>query len=177
MRVDGEGAAQYLPATSSPSMSPAPIDVKVATVDVFVIRPLAPEWRVLVLQRAAATRCPASWETVHGRIEAGELPEQAAVREVQEETGLAVARLYNITVQPFYLPSLRIVTLAVVFAAFVDEPADVVLGAEHGDSQWLSPKDADARYSWPRSRVALREIVDLLRDGQAGPVEDVVRVV
>ena len=176
VRVDGEGTARYLPATSSPSMSPAPIDVKVATVDVYVIRAIAPEWRVLVLQRGAATRCPDSWETVHGRIESGERPEEAAVREVREETGLAVGRLYNITVQPFYLPALGVVTQAVVFAAFVDEPAEVVLGAEHSDSAWLSPEDAHARYSWPRSRAALREIEELLRDGNAGPVDDVLRM-
>jgi type II secretory ATPase GspE/PulE/Tfp pilus assembly ATPase PilB-like protein/8-oxo-dGTP pyrophosphatase MutT (NUDIX family) len=176
-RVDGESALHYLPADQpTPPMTPAPIDVKVATVDVYVIRPLDAEWRVLLLQRGAGTRCPGSWEAVHGRIESGERPEQAAVREVREETGLTAARLYNITVQPFYLPSLGLVTQAVVFAAFVDEPAAVTLGEEHAEFAWLSPKDADTRFSWPRSRAALREIVQLLKSGDAGPVEDVLRV-
>jgi 8-oxo-dGTP pyrophosphatase MutT (NUDIX family) len=97
-------------------------------VDVYVIRPLAEGWKVLTVQRADDTRCPGAWETVHGRIESGEKPEDAAVREVREETGLDVSRLYNVTVQPFYLHKFGTVQLAVVFAAFVDEPGDVALG-------------------------------------------------
>ena len=97
--------------------------VQVGTVDVFVIRPLAAGWRVLALQRALGTRCPAAWETVHGHIEPGEEPEDAAVREVREETGLEAERLYNVRVQPFYLHKTHTVQLAIVFAAFVVEPA------------------------------------------------------
>jgi 8-oxo-dGTP pyrophosphatase MutT (NUDIX family) len=113
---------------------------------------------------------------VHGRIESGERPEQSAVREVLEEAGLRVSRLYNIAVQPFYLPSLGIVTAAVVFAAFVDDPADVQLGPEHDGYEWMSPSDAEARFIWPRSRTIFRDIVALLKTGDAGPVEDVLRV-
>ena len=64
-------------------------ELKIGSVDVYVIRPLTDGWRVLLLQRADDTRCPQTWETVHGSIDAGEEPEQAAVREVGEETGLA----------------------------------------------------------------------------------------
>ena len=46
------------------------------------------------LRACRTTRCPASWETVHGHVEPNETPEGAAVREVQEETGLALERLY-----------------------------------------------------------------------------------
>jgi 8-oxo-dGTP pyrophosphatase MutT (NUDIX family) len=113
---------------------------------------------------------------VHGRIEVGERPEQAALREVREETGLPVARLYNITVQPFYMLSAGVVTAAVVFAAFIDEPSDVRTGNEHEAHEWLSVDDARARFVWPRSRVALDEIRSLLATGDAGPVEDVLRV-
>src|SRR5439155_1852145 len=81
---------------------PAMAELRVGTVDVYVIRPLSTGWRVLALQRSNDTRCPTAWETVHGRVEPDEEPEDAAVREVREETGLAVARLYNVTVQPFY---------------------------------------------------------------------------
>ena len=151
-------------------------EIRAGVVDVYVVRPLAPAWRVLALRRSLETRCPTAWETVHGRIEAGERPEEAAVREVREETGLAVARLYNVTVQPFYLHGFGTVQLAVVFAAFVVEPADVTLGAEHQASEWLSVEDARRRFVWPREREALDHIVQLLGGGDAGPVEDVLRV-
>jgi dihydroneopterin triphosphate diphosphatase len=68
------------------------------------------------------------------------------------------------------------VQLAVVFAAFVAEQAGVTLGDEHQRFEWLDVDAALARFVWPRERVALAEIVALLREGSAGPVEDVLRV-
>jgi hypothetical protein len=79
-------------------------------------------------------------------------------------------------VQPFYLHKTHTVQLAVVFAAFVNEPATLTLGIEHQRAEWLSVSDALDRFQWPREREALREIVHLLRGGDAGPVEDVLRV-
>ena len=150
--------------------------VSVGTIDVFVIRPLPAGWRVLTVQRSRDTRCPGAWETVHGRIEPGESPEQAAVREVREETGLEVQRLYNVIVQPFYLHKLATVELAVVFAAFVNRADHITLGEEHMQAEWLPPDAALERFVWPRERQALRDVLQLLRDGHAGPVEDVLRV-
>ena len=146
-------------------------------VDVYVIRPLPDGWRVLTVQRANDTRCPGAWETVHGRLDPNERPEDGAVREVKEETGLTIARLYSVTVQPFYLHMFGTVQLAIVFAAFVDEPADVELGSEHQNYEWLSPHDASSRFIWPREREALSHILHLLVGGNAGPVEDVLRVI
>ncbi len=100
----------------------------------------------------------------------------AAVRELFEETGLTADRLYNVTVQPFYLHRTNTVQLAVVFAAFVSEPAEVTLGPEHQASEWLSVNDARDRFAWPREREALDHIVQLLGRGDAGPLEDVLRV-
>jgi dihydroneopterin triphosphate diphosphatase len=152
-------------------------EVRIGTIDVYLISPNPNGWRLLVLQRAAqGTRCPLAWETVHGRLEAGEEPEHAAVREVREETGLEISRLYNVTVQPFYLHASHTVQLAVVFAAFVDDTAEVVLGPEHQRSEWLTVEGALSRFVWPRERQALQDIVQLLAGGDAGPVEDVLRV-
>jgi dihydroneopterin triphosphate diphosphatase len=151
-------------------------ELKIGTVDVYVIRPLRDGWRVLVLERADDTRCPGTWETVHGSIDEGEEPEHAAMREVAEETGLTIERLYSVGVQPFYLPKSHIVQIAVGFAAFVAEPTDVVVGSEHQASEWLSVEDARQRFHWPRERDGLRDAVKLLASGDAGPAEDVLRV-
>ena len=70
--------------------------ISVGVVDVYVIDPQAAGWRVLTLQRSLDTRCPGAWEAVHGRIEQGETPEIAALRELKEETGLHAGRLYNV---------------------------------------------------------------------------------
>jgi dihydroneopterin triphosphate diphosphatase len=150
--------------------------VEVGTVDVFVIRPLSSGWRVLALQRDVNTRCPGAWEPVHGHIEPGEEPQDAAVREVREETGLAIERLYVVRVQPFYLRKTRTVQMAIVFAAFVAEPADVVVAMEHQLHAWLTIDEALARYAFPAERASLREIVELLATGDAGAVDDVMRI-
>jgi dATP pyrophosphohydrolase len=150
--------------------------VSVGTIDVYLIAAGTSGWRVLTLQRSLTTRCPTAWETVHGRIEPGEEPEQAAVREVREETGLEVERLYNVSVQPFYLHKTHTVQLSVCFAAFVTPGAPVTTGEEHSGHEWLAPEDALERFVWPRERAALRDVLQLLRGGDAGPVEDVLRV-
>ena len=150
--------------------------IEVGTVDVFVIRPLPDGWRVLALQRGVGTRCPASWETVHGHIDPGEQPEDAAVREVREEAGLAVERLYNVRVQPFYLHKTHTLQLAIVFAAFVGPDADVTIGVEHQQAEWLSVPDALSRFSFPAEKESLRVAHELLSTGDAGPVDDVMRI-
>ena len=142
----------------------------------YLVRPYRDAWLVLTLQRDATTRCPGSWETVHGRIEDGERPEDAAVREVREETGIDVDRLYNVTCQSFYLHHNGVVQVAVVFAAFVREPAAVQLSDEHARFEWLPAAEASARFAWPREREALQHIQILLAGGDAGPLEDVLRV-
>lgn len=150
-------------------------EAKVGTVDVHLLRRRADGWETLVLRRAEGTRCTGAWEVVHGRIEAGERPEDAALREVREETGLEVERLYNVTVQPFYLHMFSAVMLAVVFAAFPRDGA-LALGPEHADAAWVPVEEAMRRLVWPRSRAALADALSLLGGGDAGPVEDVLRV-
>ncbi len=149
--------------------------MRVATVDVYVLRREHGEWRILLMQRGAGMRCTGAWECVHGRIDSGERPEHAALRELREETGLSPARLYSIGVQPFYLPAMETVTLSVIFAAVVDG-GHIALGAEHVQAEWLAPDVAAERMTWPRSRQALQEILWLLRNGDAGPAEDVLRI-
>lgn len=151
------------------------IQITVGTVDVYVVRQRA-ELEVLVMRRASGVRCPGAWEAIHGRIEAGELPEQCAARELAEETGLAVERLYNVRCHAFYLPRQQRVNVAVAFAAFVSSDATVRTGPEHDAIEWLSLSEATERFSWPRARDVLRDITQLLRDGTAGPLEDVLLV-
>ncbi|MGQ0712230.1 MAG: NUDIX domain-containing protein [Gemmatimonadaceae bacterium] len=152
-----------------------PIGVRVGVVDVFVLRRRDGEWDALCMQRAEGVRCPGAWEAVHGSIEPGERAEDAAVREVEEETGLAVERLYNVTVQPFYLHVQGVVMLAVVFAAVVRD-GPLTLSAEHTRAEWLPGAVAASRYAWPSERANVRQAVELLAGGDGGDMEDVLRV-
>jgi 8-oxo-dGTP pyrophosphatase MutT (NUDIX family) len=151
--------------------------VRVSLVDVYVLRVIGSSLECLVLRRAIGGRCPGSWETVHGHIEAGEQPAGAAARELEEETGLTPLRLYNLSrVETFYQHRVDEVALVPVFAAFVAHDARVRLGPEHDRFEWLSPAEAERRVAWPRERRALEDIVSLLHGGDAGTVDDVLRV-
>ena len=142
----------------------------------FVVSPHGRGWRVLVMERAPAARCPGAWETVHGRIEAGERPHEAALRELREETGLAPDRLYSVTTHAFYLHRLVTVEVAVVFCAFVRGTPRVTLGEEHSRARWLTRAQAMKKLAWPSERECLARAWALLQRGHAGPLEDVLRI-
>ena len=151
--------------------------VRVSLVDVYALRGAGATLECLVLHRGPRGRCPGSWEAVHGHIEPGERPAEAAVRELLEETGLAPLRLYNLSrAELFYLHGADEVVAIPAFAAFVAPDAAVRLGPEHDCAEWLGAAEAGPRLAWPRERRALADAVALLGTGDAGAVEDVLRV-
>ena len=151
--------------------------VRVSLVDVYVLRGVGAALECLLLRRAVGGRCPGSWETVHGHIEGDELPDRAALRELEEETGLVPLKLYNLSrVECFYQHRRDEVALVPVFAALVGAEAPVRVSEEHDRAEWVPWRDAEARFSWPRERRAIIDAVTLLHSGDAGALEDVLRV-
>jgi len=151
--------------------------LQVSFIDAYVLRPGPAGLEVLVLRRAPGGRSPGSWETVHGHIEPGETPVQAALREIREETGLEPARLYNVSrVEAFYRHQTNEIVLIPVFAGVVDARAAVRHSAEHDRAEWLEAREAAARFSWPRERRVLEDVLSILGSGEAGLLEDVLRV-
>ena len=153
-------------------------EIRVAIVDVYVLRPAAGGWEALCLRRAPDERSAGTWETVHGHIEDGERPTDAAVRELREETGLdgrrasttrAASRASTCTARtcsrssPSSAPSWR-------------------RGRRRGcrtntiACEWLPAERAAERFGWPRERRALADVLALLGRGDAGGFEDVLRV-
>ena len=149
---------------------------RVAFVDVYVLRQGVAGLETLVLRRGAAGRCPGSWEAVHGSIEAGEHPRDAALRELREETGLTPRKLYNLSrVESFYRHGTDEVGFIPVFAAFVGDDT-VTLSGEHDGAEWMPLPAAQGRLAWPRERRALEDIQVILAKGDAGTLEDVLFV-
>ncbi len=153
------------------------IPVRVAMVDVYVLRQGPDGLETLLLRRAPGTRSPGSWECVHGHIDDGETPEQTARREVIEESGMAPLRLYNLSrVEMFYSHRHGVVALIPAFVALVPLKGKLVLSSEHDRGEWLALAEAKARVSWPRLQQGLEAAELLLREGQAGVLEDVLLV-
>ena len=148
----------------------------ISLVDVLVLRPTDAGLKCLVLRRSGVGRSPGSWEMVHGHVETGEAPREAALRELREETGLLPVRMYNLSrVESFYLHKSDSVKLVAMFAAFV-ERAEVLLSEEHDEFTWLSIEESRRRFSWPREVRCLDDALFLIGKGNAGALEDVLRV-
>jgi len=146
-------------------------------IDLYVVRPNGDRLDFLVLRRSGRGRSPGAWEAVHGHLEEGELPTDGAAREMLEETGLAPSALYNLSrVEAFYLHRTDEVAMIPAFAALVPAGSGVRLSEEHDQAEWLPADEARARLAWPRSRRALDDTLTLLAGGDAGPLEDLLRV-
>lgn len=154
-----------------------PTSTRIAYVDVLVLRGAGPTLEVLCLRRGSGGRSPGSWEAVHGHIDPGEAPVATGFREVREEAGAEPERLYNLSrVEMFYRHTTDEMVLVPVFAAFLASNAVVRLSREHDAFEWLPPPEARARMSWPRVRREIDDVVGLLREGNAGLLEDMLRV-
>lgn len=151
--------------------------LRVAMIDVYVLRRSPAGYEALVLRRAEGGRSPGSWECIHGHIDQNETPVQAARRELAEEAGFETPRLYTLSrVDLFYSHRHDYVALIPAFVAVMEANAEFRLSAEHDEGQWLPLAQARARVSWPRLRRGLEDAESLLGSGGAGPLEDVLRV-
>ncbi len=151
--------------------------LRVAMVDVYVLRRAGAEVEALVLRRAPGGRSPGSWECIHGHLDQNETPVHAARRELAEEAGFETPRLYNLSrVDLFYSHRLDYVALIPAFVAVVAPGAEFQLSDEHDAGEWLPVRQARERVSWPRLRRGLEDAEALFGSGGAGPLEDVLRV-
>ena len=150
---------------------------RVGYVDTYVLRRNRGGLDVLVLRRAPGGRNPGSWETVHGTIEEGETPVVASRRELAEETGITPERMYNLSrVDSFYRHTTDELVLIPAFAVIVAPNAEPRLSKEHDRAEWLAPAAAAARFSWPRERRALEDVLSILGGGDGGLLDDALRV-
>lgn len=112
----------------------------VAAVAVLVIR----DGRVLALRRSAhRDAAPGVWETLSGRLEPGEDPWTAAVREAREETGLEIA----VERRPWtaYAADRAGEPMLVVVYRGVPVGGDLTLSDEHDAADWLDADGFEAR--------------------------------
>jgi 8-oxo-dGTP pyrophosphatase MutT (NUDIX family) len=151
--------------------------IRVCFVDTYALRGAGAQLQVLALRRGPNGRNVGSWETVHGTIEPGETPVQASLRELREETGLVPEKFYNLSrTEAFYQHKTDELAMIPVFAAFVAPSATVQISAEHDRAEWLEARNAAARFAWPRERRAMDDILSIVGAGDAGLLEDVLRV-
>ncbi|MBI2205691.1 MAG: putative glycolipid-binding domain-containing protein [Candidatus Rokubacteria bacterium] len=92
---------------------------------------------VLLLQRNATNdHAAGEWEPVSGRVEPGESPGEAVVREVREETGLDVELVAPVDTFRFLRGAARVPRVGIAFHCRV-RGGSVVLSSEHDGARWV----------------------------------------
>lgn len=97
------------------------------------------EGKVLLLKR----RKMEVWEFPGGKVEWGETPEEAARRELKEETGLAggSAEFVGITSATYEKEGSQKHSIYIVYKGAVDS-GEISVGLEHEDARWVSLEEA-----------------------------------
>lgn len=92
---------------------------------------------ILILKRAMG-EFTESWYLPGGALDPGEMPEQCAMRELEEESGLRPqGPLSLIGLVPMHIYGHPVLTLS--YACDV-EPGEVKLSPEHSEARWVRPE-------------------------------------
>jgi dATP pyrophosphohydrolase len=134
----------------------------------YVVRGAGTSWEFLQMKRAKGRYLGGTWQTVAGKIEAGETAWQAALRELREETGLEAEELYCLDrVNSFYVHGDDTLWHAAVFCAIVDARKPVRINEEHEEWRWIERKEAEGSFLWPSDREGVRQVCEEILDNGA----------
>jgi 8-oxo-dGTP diphosphatase len=141
---------------SLPAMEPSPIKlllvVAVALVD--------SDGRVLVSQRPEGKSLAGLWEFPGGKVEPGERPEIALIRELREELGIAVAEpcLAPLTFASHAYPDMHL-----LMPLYICRRWDGMARSCEGQPlRWLRPRDLRSVPMPPADEPLIPALIDLL---------------
>lgn len=135
-------------------LSPPPAKI----IHVAAVAMIDRDGRVLLAQRPEGKQFAGLWEFPGGKIEAGETPEAALVRELKEELGIDTSES---CLAPLTFVSHRYDTLHLVMNVFACRVwQGAVVAHEHQKLAWVHPRDF-GHYPMPAADLPL---IPVLRD-------------
>ncbi|MDI5967526.1 (deoxy)nucleoside triphosphate pyrophosphohydrolase [Streptantibioticus silvisoli] len=121
------------------------------------------EGRLLAARRSAPPQLAGRWELPGGKVEPGETPDAALVRELREELGVETEAVGRIPGAWPIRPGLVLHVWTVRLLRGTPSPLQ-----DHDALRWLTPAEADTVDWLPQDRPAVAAAVHLLAHGSAG---------
>ena len=132
---------------------------------VFRVTP-AGDVEYLLIRRAPGRVFAGLWQCVTGGLDPDERIPTAALREVQEETGIggdAIEAFFDLDqVESFYDEGADQVVSAVIFAVRVAPDVEPVLSSEHEEARWVTREEALRLAIWPGYATSFASIERLV---------------
>ncbi|HET6377528.1 MAG TPA: 8-oxo-dGTP diphosphatase MutT [Methylocella sp.] len=118
------------------------------------------DFRVLIAQRPEGKMLAGLWEFPGGKVEAGERPEAALIRELREELGITVeeACLAPLTFASFAYPDFHLLMPLYVCRRWMG----FVQPHEHQAVKWVRPKELRDYPMPPADAPLIPALIDLL---------------
>ena len=137
--------------------------ITVRVVDAYVFRKVENKIWFLLLKRANKKIYEHLWKGVAGKIETGETAWQAALRELDEETGLKPIRMFIADhISKFYEKIEDRINLVPVFGIEV-ESEEVRLSNEHTEFRWMGVDEAEESLVWNGQKEGVRKVYGMLK--------------
>ena len=140
---------------------PSPLEAqRPRVVLVVAVALIDPDGRILMTKRPEGKTMAGLWEFPGGKMEAGETPEAALIRELKEELGLEVneACLAPLTFASHAYPELHLLMPLYVCRNW----AGVPVPREGQELKWVGPRDMRALPMPPADAPLVSHLMDLL---------------
>lgn len=125
-------------------------------VEVHIFRIVDKKVQFLILRRSNDFSYPLVWQMVTGKNETNEKAIDTVVREVREETGLKIEKMWVVPNTNFYFDHKKDeINLIPVFAVQVDRNEQVNISEEHSTYKWVDYKIAKKMYAWPGQKKSI----------------------
>ena len=137
-------------------------ELKVRVVDCYVYRYTAKGILFLLMKRNLNKIYEHLWQGVAGKIEEGETSSEAAIRELEEETGLSPINMFVADhVSKFYEAHGDRINLVPVFGIEVDSE-NVILSEEHISYKWADIDEALNTLVWNGQKKGIQTVHDMV---------------
>lgn len=141
------------------------MNVVTALIEAHIIRKINNRIEFLLLKRSPQEKYPKLWQMVTGAIENEEKASDAAIREIQEETGIELDSFWVVPkVNSFYSEQLNKIVMIPVFVGLAKEGCEVVLSEEHTESKWVNRSAAKELLAWPGQKESIDIIEEYFSD-------------